>query len=89
MVTCTASLEEAWSSEVQTKGYHARHNYSWPWFLFVASFIFPLTYLEGKLICLGVLIHQVLGLFTGRNSVDRCLPCCLANANHDSLAWRV
>jgi hypothetical protein len=79
-------------------GDHASHNYSWPWFLFVASFIFPLTviermigYLEGELIpiCLGVLIHQVLGLFTGRNSVDRCLPCCLANANHDSLAWRV
>jgi hypothetical protein len=57
MVTCTASLEEAWSSEVQTNGDHARRNYSWPWFLFVASFIFPLTaiermvgYLEGKLI---------------------------------------
>jgi hypothetical protein len=89
MITCTASLEEAWSSEVQTKGDHARHNYSWPWCLFVASFIFPLTYLEGKLICLGVLIYQVLGLFTGRNSVDRCLPFCLANANHDSLARRV
>jgi hypothetical protein len=65
MVTCTASFE-AWSSEVQTKGDHARHIYSWPWFLFVASFIFPLTaiermvgYLEGELIprCLGVLIR--------------------------------
>ncbi|KAH9546120.1 hypothetical protein CY35_12G079000 [Sphagnum magellanicum] len=71
MITCTASLEEAWSSEVQTKGDHARHNYSWPWFLFVASFIFPLTYLEGKLICLG---RSLTVSFPQSNRADRSHP---------------